>query len=153
MLPAARYELLLVNDSDVRVPSDYLRKVIAPFADASVGLVTCLYRGCAAPTLGSRLEALGIGTDFVPGVLSAILSRETLRLELRAQSRCQCLALPGVSRGWGQRIHDKDRSQVRQKHQRTARSPCANNPTGHERRCHSRGEVRSVRREASVPGC
>src|SRR5208282_2272707 len=71
MLPAARYELLLVNDSDVRVPSDYLRKVIAPFADASVGLVTCLYRGCAAPTLGSRLEALGIGTDFVPGVLSA----------------------------------------------------------------------------------
>jgi ceramide glucosyltransferase len=39
--------------------------------DASVGLVTCLYRGAAAPTLGSRLETLGISTDFVPGVLSA----------------------------------------------------------------------------------
>jgi ceramide glucosyltransferase len=36
-----------------------------------VGLVTCLYRGVAAPTFGSRLEALGIGTDFMPGVLSA----------------------------------------------------------------------------------
>ena len=36
MLPAARHELLLVNDSDIRVPSDYLRKVIAPLADASV---------------------------------------------------------------------------------------------------------------------
>jgi len=71
MLPAARHELLLVNDSDIRVPSDYLRKVIAPFADASVGLVTCLYRGVAGPTVGSRLEALGISTDFVPGVLSA----------------------------------------------------------------------------------
>ena len=71
MLPAARHELLLVNDSDIRVPPDYLRKVIAPLADASVGLVTCLYRAVAAPTLGSRLEALGIGTDFVPGVLSA----------------------------------------------------------------------------------
>jgi ceramide glucosyltransferase len=71
MLPAARYELLLVNDSDIRLPADYLRKVIAPLTDASVGLVTCLYRGIASPTLGSRLEALGIATDFVPGVLSA----------------------------------------------------------------------------------
>src|SRR6202158_3540463 len=71
MLPAARHQLLLVNDSDIRVPPDYLRNTIAPLADASVGLVTCLYRGVAAPTLGSRLEALGIGTDFVPGILSA----------------------------------------------------------------------------------
>ena len=75
MLPAARHELLLVNDSDIRVPPDYLRKVIAPLADSSVGLVTCLYRGVASPTarptLGSRLEALGISTDFMPGVLSA----------------------------------------------------------------------------------
>jgi ceramide glucosyltransferase len=71
MLPAARHELLLVNDSDIRVPSDYLRKVITPLADTSVGLVTCLYRAVASPTLGSRLEALGINTDFVPGVLSA----------------------------------------------------------------------------------
>jgi ceramide glucosyltransferase len=40
-----------------------------------VGLVTCLYCGvaspAASPTPGSRLEALGISTDFVPGVLSA----------------------------------------------------------------------------------
>src|ERR1700686_18735 len=75
MLPAARHELLLVNDSDIRVPPDYLRKAIATLADSSVGLVTCLYRGVASPTagptLGSRLEALGISTDFVPGVLSA----------------------------------------------------------------------------------
>ena len=76
MLPAARHELLLVNDSDIRVPADYLRRVITPLADNSVGLVTCLYRGVAgptvaSPTLGSRLEALGISTDFVPGVLSA----------------------------------------------------------------------------------
>jgi len=71
MLPAARHELLLVNDSDIRVPTDYLRQVIAPLTDNSIGLVTCLYRGVAGPTFGSRLEALGISTDFVPGVLSA----------------------------------------------------------------------------------
>ena len=71
MLPAARHDYLLVNDSDIRVPSDYLRSVIPPLTDESVGLVTCLYRGVAGPTLGSRLEALGISTDFALGVLSA----------------------------------------------------------------------------------
>jgi ceramide glucosyltransferase len=36
---------------------------------APVGLVTALYRGRAHGTLASRLEALGIATDFIPGVL------------------------------------------------------------------------------------
>jgi ceramide glucosyltransferase len=48
-----------------------LRRVIAPLADPKVGMVTCLYRGIAAGTLGSRLESLGISTDFSPGVLVA----------------------------------------------------------------------------------
>ncbi len=82
MLPAARHELLLVNDSDIRVPQGYLRQVFAPLADASVGLVTCLYRGIPGPTLGSRLEALGISTDFVPGVLSAKLLEKDLHFGL-----------------------------------------------------------------------
>lgn len=71
MLAKARYEHLIVNDSDIRVEPDYLRRVIAPLADPRVGLVTCLYRGAPGPTLGSRLEALGIGTDFCPSVLAA----------------------------------------------------------------------------------
>jgi ceramide glucosyltransferase len=82
MLPAARHDLLLVNDSDIRVPPDYLRKVVEPLTDASIGLVTCLYRGIACPTLGSRLEALGIATDFVPGVLSARFLEQGLHFGL-----------------------------------------------------------------------
>ncbi|HSZ61209.1 MAG TPA: bacteriohopanetetrol glucosamine biosynthesis glycosyltransferase HpnI [Terriglobales bacterium] len=82
MLRAARHEILLVNDSDIRVPPDYLREVVAPLADSSVGLVTCLYRGIAGPTLGSRLEALGIATDFVPGVLSARFLEQGLHFGL-----------------------------------------------------------------------
>ena len=73
MMPAARHQYLLVNDSDIRVPSDYLRRVIAPLLneDGRVGMVTCLYRGVAAATWGSQLEALGISTDFCAGVLVA----------------------------------------------------------------------------------
>jgi len=56
MLPSAHHELLLVNDSDIRVEQDYLRRVIAPLTDSSIGMVTCLYRGIAGATLGSRLE-------------------------------------------------------------------------------------------------
>ncbi|MBI1740830.1 MAG: bacteriohopanetetrol glucosamine biosynthesis glycosyltransferase HpnI [Acidobacteriales bacterium] len=82
MLPEARHEVLLVNDSDIRVAPDYLRRVIAPLADAAVGMVTCLYRGVASGTLGSRLEALGISTDFVPGVLSARLIEKGLHFGL-----------------------------------------------------------------------
>jgi ceramide glucosyltransferase len=40
-------------------------------ADPTVGLVTCLYRGIASSSLGSRLESLGISTDFCAGVLVA----------------------------------------------------------------------------------
>jgi ceramide glucosyltransferase len=71
MLPVARYEFLIVNDSDIRVEPDYLRRVIAPLADPKVGMVTCLYRGVPEHTLGSRLESLGISTDFSAGVLVA----------------------------------------------------------------------------------
>jgi ceramide glucosyltransferase len=71
MLPAASHEILLVNDSDIRIPADYLQQVIGPLRDPEIGLVTCLYRAEPANTIGSRLEALSIATDFVPGVLSA----------------------------------------------------------------------------------
>lgn len=73
MLPHAKFDYLIVNDSDIRVEPDYLRRVVAPLADSNVGMVTCLYRGIAEKTLGSRIEALGISTDFSAGVLAARL--------------------------------------------------------------------------------
>ncbi len=71
MLRHARYDHVLINDSDIFVEPDYLRRVMAPFARPQVGMVTCPYRGIAAGTLGSRLESLGISTDFIAGVLAA----------------------------------------------------------------------------------
>jgi ceramide glucosyltransferase len=67
---AARHEILLVNDSDIRVERHYLRKVVAPLADPAVGLVTCLYRA-AGDSFAARFEALGIATEFAPSVLVA----------------------------------------------------------------------------------
>jgi len=71
MLDASSFDHLLVNDSDIRVGPDYLRRAIAPLVDSRVGMVTCLYRAVAGATLGSHLEALGISTDFCPSVLAA----------------------------------------------------------------------------------
>ncbi len=71
MLPHARYEHLVINDSDIRVEPNYLRRVMSPLSCPKAGMVTTLYRGAAGKTLGSKLESLGIGTDFAAGVLSA----------------------------------------------------------------------------------
>jgi len=82
MLKAATYDHLVVSDSDIRVAPDYLRRVTASLANAKVGMVTCLYRGIAAQTLGSRLESLGISTDFMTGVLVARSLEGGLRFAL-----------------------------------------------------------------------
>ena len=62
---------VLVNDGDIKVSPAYLRSVMPQFSDPNVGMITCLYRGKASNTLGSRLESLGISADFAAGVLTA----------------------------------------------------------------------------------
>jgi ceramide glucosyltransferase len=71
MLPNARHEFLVINDSDIKVPRDYLRQVAAPLGNPSVGMTTCLFRASAGHSIGSKLESLGVSAEFVPGVLCA----------------------------------------------------------------------------------
>jgi ceramide glucosyltransferase len=68
----AKYPLLVVNDSDIRVEPDYLDRVTAPLRDEGVGLVTCLYRPIG-DTFAARFEGLGVTTDFAPSTLVARL--------------------------------------------------------------------------------
>lgn len=93
MLPEAQYEHILVNDSDIVVSPEYLVRVMTPFAadagravdrgaHARVGLVTVPYIGHAEKTFYSALEALGISTDFIPGVLAARALEGGLRFGL-----------------------------------------------------------------------
>src|SRR5579871_6034377 len=84
MLPQAQYEHIVINDSDILVSSDYLLRVVAPFASPQVGLVTTLYCALPGKTLGSRFEALGISTDFAGGVLLARELERGIRFALGA---------------------------------------------------------------------
>jgi ceramide glucosyltransferase len=68
----ARHPVWLVNDSDIRVTSDYLAAVTAPLADPAIGVVTCLYRPIGHSP-ASHWEAFGIAIDFMPSTLVAQL--------------------------------------------------------------------------------
>jgi ceramide glucosyltransferase len=68
LLGSARHEVLVIADSDIGVPPDYLERVVAPLTDASVGLVTCPYRGVAVAGFWSRVGAQFINTWFWPSV-------------------------------------------------------------------------------------
>jgi ceramide glucosyltransferase len=67
----ARHEILVLSDGDVRVGPNYLREVVAPFADEGTGAVTCFYRSLAEKNLGAELEAIGASSDFFAGVFMA----------------------------------------------------------------------------------
>src|SRR5262249_38396558 len=87
MYAAAKHDVLLIADSDIRVEPDYLRRVVAPLRPQSklqagpqtgpqaekprVGMVTCLYRGAKAKTFAGLLENIGISSSFGPDVCSA----------------------------------------------------------------------------------
>ena len=78
MLHVARYDILVIADSDMRVQSNYLRTIVSPFKDPGVGAVTCLYRGSPVGGLASALAAMFINDWFLPSVLVA-LTFEKLR--------------------------------------------------------------------------
>jgi ceramide glucosyltransferase len=71
MQSIAAYRFFVISDSDVSVTPDYLRAVMAPFADERVGMVTCLYRGVADRSFWSQLEAVGMSVEMSAGVLVA----------------------------------------------------------------------------------
>jgi ceramide glucosyltransferase len=76
LVPQARHSILVMSDSDVYVPPDLLRRVAAEFQDPAVGVVTCPYRAVPGRGFWSRLEAIGMNTEFLAGVLVAWLVGE-----------------------------------------------------------------------------
>lgn len=68
MMGAARHDLLVLADSDMRVEPDYLAGLVAELDRPGAGAVTCPYHGLPVGTLWSRLSVLAIDTHFLPGV-------------------------------------------------------------------------------------
>jgi ceramide glucosyltransferase len=71
MLAAARHDLLVMSDSDIRVTPDMLAVIAAEFQDAKLGLATCPYRAVPGWSFWNTLEAVGLNTEFIGGVLVA----------------------------------------------------------------------------------
>ncbi|HET7586561.1 MAG TPA: bacteriohopanetetrol glucosamine biosynthesis glycosyltransferase HpnI [Gammaproteobacteria bacterium] len=69
MLPAARHEVLVIADSDIRVGRDYLEAVTAPLERSGVGLATCVYRARPGAGVCARLAAMFVNGWFTPSVL------------------------------------------------------------------------------------
>src|SRR5205085_7170192 len=69
MLAAAQYDLLVMADSDIRVTPDMLRAIAAEFQDPQLGLATCPYRAVPGRRFWNTLEAIGLNTEFLAGVL------------------------------------------------------------------------------------
>jgi ceramide glucosyltransferase len=67
----AQYEVLVINDSDVRADPNYLRTIVAPLADPKVGAVTCFYVPTDETTLVQHLQSVGMMSDFYAGILVA----------------------------------------------------------------------------------
>ena len=71
MLAAAAHDLLVMADSDVRVDGQMLATIAAEFEDPAVGMATCPYRAVPGRSVWSTLEAVGLNTEFIGGVLVA----------------------------------------------------------------------------------
>jgi len=93
--PAAKHEIIIVCDSDIRVGPRYLREVAGPFRDTSVGLVTSLYRSSRVRNLPTVLEALGFTTEMIPNVMVAV-SLEGLTFALGASMAVRREALAAI---------------------------------------------------------
>ncbi len=93
--PLAKYDVIIVCDSDIRVGDQYLREVCAPFADPAVGLVTSLYRSSQIPGNAAALEAIGFTTEMVPNVMVA-LRLEGLSFALGASMAVRRQALEDI---------------------------------------------------------
>ena len=70
----ARYDLLVISDSDILLRHDYLKTIVAPLSDPAVGCACTLYKAAGARTWFEKMELLTLNADFMANVLFAHVS-------------------------------------------------------------------------------
>ena len=98
MTAEAAHDILVMSDSDIRATPDMLSVIAAEFADGQVGVTTCPYRAVPGRSFWSTLEAIGMNTEFLSGVLVArMLEGMKFALGPTASARKQVVEQVG---GW-----------------------------------------------------
>ncbi len=103
MAKQAANDILVMSDSDIRVTPGMLRIFAAEFAGERVGCITCPYRAVAGASLWTGLEALGMNTEFMPGILVARML-EGMRFGVGPTMVMRKEALARI--GWFSRVGD-----------------------------------------------
>jgi len=75
MSHCAKHDILVVSDSDIVVPPDWLTRITGALATDGVGAVSCLYAGKAEANGWSKLSAMGATYEFLPNVVAALCFR------------------------------------------------------------------------------
>ncbi len=73
MIGSAKYDLLVIVDSDIRVGPEYLTAIAAAFRDPRVGAATCLYGGVPVDGIAPQLGATIVNDHFMASVLVAMM--------------------------------------------------------------------------------
>ncbi|MBX9795586.1 bacteriohopanetetrol glucosamine biosynthesis glycosyltransferase HpnI [Sphingomonas sp.] len=73
MSVAIRHRLVVLSDSDMVAPPDYLTRVVAALARPGVGAVSCTYAGRGDAGFWSRFGAAGLSYHFLPSVLLSVM--------------------------------------------------------------------------------
>jgi ceramide glucosyltransferase len=70
MSPGVTGDIVVVSDSDVRLPVSGLSVIAAMFDQPDIGLIHCLYRGRPAAGAWARLASMDSNTRFIPSVVA-----------------------------------------------------------------------------------
>jgi ceramide glucosyltransferase len=94
---AARYPILVISDSNVRVEPGYLAEIAARLEDPEVGLVTHLIAGVGERSVGALLENLHLAGGVAPGIAAAkaIAGRDVVMGKSMALRRDDLAAMGG----------------------------------------------------------